>query len=176
MTRVQRLLAVALGGIVVCASVAARPHAQASGQLDSGALTSLVQEVHQLRLAVEETTRSQTQTQALSVYLSAEQSRMVQISGRLDAAQAAVDVASARARELATTLANLQAQLATASVNEPGRPQWEMEARQFKQQADQASDAEQVARARQSELSQALQTEEAHWADLIARLEQIVKK
>ena len=37
---------------------------------NDGSLAALTSEVRQLRLAVEDATRSQTQTQALSVYLS----------------------------------------------------------------------------------------------------------
>lgn len=143
--------------------------------LPPGSLASLTAEVHALRLAVEESTRSQTQTQALAVYLSAAQSRLVQVAGRLDAVRSELNAARAHSRELADSLANVQTQLA-------GNPQPEMRvqmqemSRVLKQQADRASEQEQVISTRESELNQALQTEESRWADLISRLEQLIKK
>lgn len=124
---------------------------------------------------MEESTRSQTQSQALAVYLSAAQSRLVQVAGRLDAVRSELNAARAHSRELADSLANVQTQLA-------GNPQPEMRvqmqemSRVLKQQADRASEQEQVIRTRESELNQALQTEESRWADLISRLEQLIKK
>lgn len=124
---------------------------------------------------MEESTRSQTQSQALAVYLSAAQSRLVQVAGRLDAVRSELNAARAHSRELADSLANVQTQLA-------GNPQPEMRvqmqemSRVLKQQADRASEQEQVISTRESELNQALQTEESRWADLISRLEQLIKK
>jgi hypothetical protein len=56
----------------------------AQGGNDGGSLAALTSEVRQLRLAVEAATRSQTQTQALSVYLSVQQSRVLHVATRLD--------------------------------------------------------------------------------------------
>jgi hypothetical protein len=67
-----------------------------------GSLAALIAEVRQLRAAVEESNRQQAQLQTVSVYLSAQQSRLVQISGRLEAARNQLGVAaqkSQRARE-----------------------------------------------------------------------------
>jgi chromosome segregation ATPase len=143
--------------------------------LPTGSLASLTAEVHALRLAVEEAARSQTQTQALGVYLSAEQSRLVQVAGRLDAVRTELNTVRARARELADSLVNVQTQLA-------GNPQPEMRvqlqemSRVLKQQADRAAEQEQAISTRESELNQAFQAEETRWAELIARLEQVIKK
>src|SRR5688572_18715652 len=74
---------------------------------DSGSLAALVVEVRQLRLAVEEATRRQTETQALGVYLSVQQTRLVQMAARSDAARREFDAASLRSEEIASRLADM---------------------------------------------------------------------
>jgi len=59
-----------------------------------------------LRLAVEESTRSHTQTHALGVYRSVQQSRLVQAAGRLDAARRDLDEGTVRTKHLAVELTN----------------------------------------------------------------------
>jgi|SRR5579864_1738657 len=140
-----------------------------------GTLAALTAEVRALRLAVEESTRSQTQTQALAVYLAAQQSRLVQVGGRLDAVRTELAAAAGRFRELTDSLASAQTRLAT--LNQPEmRADLEEVVRAFKQQSDRAAEQVQQLTARESELAQMFQTEEARWADLIARLEQTIKK
>jgi chromosome segregation ATPase len=143
--------------------------------LPPGSLASLTAEVHALRLAVEESTRSQTQTQALAVYLSAAQSRLVQVAGRLDAVRSELNAARARSRELTDSLANVQAQLAGRPLPDI-RDQLQEMSRVLKQQADRAAEQEQGISTRESELNQAFQAEETRWAGLIGRLEQLIKK
>src|SRR5438034_2077389 len=76
-----------------------------------GSLAALTSEVRQLRVAVEQSTRSQTQTQALGVYLSVQQSRILQVTTRLDSVRKELDTAAARSREIASHLANIEAEL-----------------------------------------------------------------
>ena len=76
------------GTAVVIASCAVAVLAQGSSDVtEGGFLAALTAEIRQLRLAVEESTRSQTQTQALSVYLSVQQARLVQVAARVDVAE-----------------------------------------------------------------------------------------
>src|SRR5688500_14852551 len=60
-----------------------------------GSLAALTAEVRQLRLSVEELARSQTKTQALAVYLSAQQSRLQQADQQLAVARRELDAATA---------------------------------------------------------------------------------
>jgi hypothetical protein len=143
--------------------------------LPPGSLASLAAEVHALRLAVEESMRSQTQTQALAVYLSAEQSRLVQVTGRLDAVRSELNAARAHSRELADSFANVQTQLA-GNLQPEMRVQLQEMSRVLKQQADRAAEQEQTINTRESELNQAFQVEETRWAELIGRLDQLIKK
>jgi DNA anti-recombination protein RmuC len=140
-----------------------------------GTLAALTAEVRALRIAVEESTKNQTQTQALAVYLSAEQSRLVQVSSRLDAVRTELAAATSRFRELTDSLASAQTRLATV-IQPEMRADLEEMARAFKQQSDRAADQVRQLTTRESELAQMFQTEEARWADLITRLEQTIKK
>ena len=141
---------------------------------DPGSIGALVAEVRQLRLAVEESTRSQSQTQALGVYLSAEQSRLIQLSSRLDAVRTQLAGVTARSLQAANYLADGRAAvlLHMSHAVTDGLGMVEM----FKQQADAVADEEQQIRNRESELVQSFQTEEARWIDLVTKLEQLVRK
>lgn len=140
----------------------------------SGSLAALTAELRQLRLAVEESARSQVQTQALGVYLSVQQSRLLQVATRLDAARKELDTATVRSREIATQLTNIDDALPRAT--EPRRVELEEANRQLKAEHASVGMQEQQARSREGELSQALQLEEARWSDLISRLEQLIKR
>jgi hypothetical protein len=172
-TRKLSWLGVVVLGLGCAVAVAAQDR---SGVPVTGAsLDTLTAELKQLRVAVEELTRSQTQTQALGVYLSVQQSRMLQVSARLDAARKDLDVAAIRSRDLAGQLVNIEEQLRT--VTEPDhRAQLENAVRQLKYEQGTVSLQEQQARAREVELYQTLQVEEARWNDLISRLEQLTKR
>jgi hypothetical protein len=143
---------------------------------DSGALLgALTSELRQLRVAVEELTRSQTQTQALGVYLSVQQSRIIQVTSRLDSARKDLEGASIRSRDIASSLADIDDQL--PRVTEPKRrAALEDGIRDLKYEQVKVGLQEQQARSRETELSQALQVEESRWSDLISRLEQLIKR
>lgn len=74
-----------------------------------GSLAALTSEVRQLRLAVEELARSQSETQALTVYLSAQQSRMQQADQQLAAVRDQIASTTAVRQDLETRLARLLA-------------------------------------------------------------------
>jgi len=140
-----------------------------------GSLAPLISEIRQLRMAVEELTRSQTQTQALGVYLSAQQSRILQVTARLDSARKELDAATIRSREIASQLASLDDQLPRITDAER-RTQLEDAIRQLKLEQETAALQEQQTRNREDELSQMLQLEESRWSTLISRLEQLTKR
>jgi chromosome segregation ATPase len=137
-----------------------------------GALTS---ELRQLRMAVEELMRSQTQTQALGVYLSVQQSRILQVAARLDSARKELDTASVRSQKIASALANDNNELSQVADPER-RAALEQAIRDLKQEQASVRLQEQQARNRDAELYQALQAEELRWSDLMSRLEQLIKR
>jgi hypothetical protein len=142
---------------------------------DPGSLAALTAEIRQLRLAVEESTRTQTQTQALGVYLSVQQARLVQVAARLDAARKDLDAASVKSRQMSAALAGTEDALPRVT-NPEVRTQLDQEGRAIKQQLESLVLQEQLARSRETELLQMLQVEDARWTDLISRLEQLLKK
>ena len=149
--------------------------AQGRTEETGGSLAGLTAEVRQLRLAVEESARRQAQTQAISIYLAAQQSRMVQLSTRLDAVRKELAAAEAASRQLVTLAANFEGDLPRSMP--PGeRHEATGMFRVFKDQAAGAVEREQRIRLQETELLQALQVEETRWRDLIARLQQAVDR
>jgi hypothetical protein len=161
--------------LVLAAGSAAVVLAQEKNDAPNGSLAALTAEIRQLRVAVEESTRSQTQTQALGVYLSVQQSRILQAATRLESARKELDAVSLRSREIASQLENFQGEI--LRVTEPQRrAQLEDANQQLKFEQRHVVEQEQQARAREAELSQALQVEESRWTDLITRLEQLIRR
>ena len=161
--------------LVFAAGSAAVVLAQEKNDATNGSLAALTAEIRQLRVAVEESTRSQTQTQALGVYLSVQQSRILQGATRLESARKELDAVSLRSREIASQLENFQGEI--IRVTEPQRrAQLEDANQQLKFEQRSVVEQEQQARAREAELSLALQVEESRWTDLITRLEQLIRK
>jgi hypothetical protein len=162
--------------VVVVISFAMVTMAQDKGETgNAGSLSALTAEIRQLRLAVEESTRMQTQTQALGVYLSVQQSRLVQVSARVDAARKELDDVSLRSKQMADQLTrNNEALL--RETNPQQRAGLESENQALKQELANLGLKEQQVRSREAELSQMLQSENARWTDLISNLERLLKK
>jgi len=138
-------------------------------------LAALTAEVRQLRLAIEKATQVQTQIQGLSVYLSAQQSRLIQVSGRLDVARGELDRVALNVRDLTNKLVAL-----SVPPNQPVAPEMriaiEQQTTAFKNELKLASEHEAQLRARESATASELQTELARWTDLISRLEQLIRQ
>jgi hypothetical protein len=149
--------------------------AQSRTDAPDGSLAALTAEVRQLRLAVEQVSRTQTQTQGLGVYLSVQQSRILQVANRLNAVQQDLDAATVRSQDLETRVATLTTELNRASEPQ-ARAALEDQLRAFKAEGRHVDLELQQARSRESELTQALQLEESRWNDLISRLEQVLTR
>ena len=141
----------------------------------AASLAPLTSELRQLRVAVEELARTQTQVQALSVYLSVQQSRILQVATRLDSARRDVETATAGSQDLTRRMGLLNEDLAQTTDPERRR-QIEDALEDSKHKLRMLGVQEQQARAREGELSQALHLEESRWTDLISRLEQLTKR
>ena len=175
MTEIRQFARFTVPVSVFCLLGAAVLWAQSQPGDVPGSLTALVGEVRQLRVAVEDSTRTQSQIQMLSVYLSAQQSRMIQVTSRLDATRRELADAAARSREAAIRVSNAQTEAVEAKRPEEREEAADM-VHMFKEQVDAAAAREQALRAREAELLQAWQAEEARWAELITKLEQSVKR
>jgi chromosome segregation ATPase len=142
---------------------------------DAGPLAVLTAEIRQLRLAVEESARTQTQAQSLGVYLSAQQARVTQVAGRLDTAREHLNSLTAVARDLSAKLSTIETEL--RNVTEPElRSELEAQRRALRQELGGLAEQVQAAQSREAELSQMLQVEDSRWSEIITRLEQLVKK
>ncbi|HET9474979.1 MAG TPA: hypothetical protein VFO82_13860 [Steroidobacteraceae bacterium] len=163
-----------VGVVVVTASVgSALVGSTTRAETPQSDLSALSAEIRLLRVAVEEAARAQTQTQGLAVYLSAQQSRFVQTASRLDGVRNDLDAAVNRTRELTTGLADAQRGLARATEF---RLEYETKVDALKRELALATDLEQRLRAREADLVQAFQQDEATWRELLSRLEQTIKR
>lgn len=109
------------------------------------------------------------------MYLTVEQSRVVQVTTRLDQARREVDGAEAQSRRLTAEAANLETALSRETEPDKRR-QMELQYRFTKQELDGAGAQLLQIRNREGDLSQALQLEEGRWNDLISKLEQVIRK
>ena len=159
---------------VLAAAAAATTWAQAPQDLSPSSMAALISEVRQLRAAVEDSGKRQTETQAMAVYLSAQQSRMVQMSQQLEQARTELTTVAAGLVQFRATIKSMQGD--AASIDPADRKEAEGMLALFKPQLDAAVQKEQQLRAREAELSQALMTEDARWRELIGRLEQMIKR
>ena len=148
---------------------------QGRGEPADGSMAGLTAEVRTLRMAVQQLAQTQSQTQALGVYLSVQQSRVLQVSSQLDAARKELDGAAVRANDLASKLADLEEQLPRVS-DSAERNVIQGESRVVRREHTLATAQEQQARNRETELTQALQTEESRWSALISRLEALTQR
>ena len=160
---------------VLAAAAAVTTWAQGLGPSTAGSLAELTAEVRQLKVALQEASRSQNQMQALNISLTAQQSRLAQVSTRLDTAEEDLQQAMSRTREAVTAIATAQNETRPNISTEERAQLAEME-KMFRQQADEAQTRENNARARRDDLMNAFRAEEARWLQLVAKLEEIVKR
>jgi len=161
-------------GVLVCAAVVTT-WAQGLGPSTAGSLAELTAEVRQLKVALQEASRSQNQMQALNISLTAQQSRLAQVSTRLDTAEEDLQQAMSRTREAVTAIATAQNET-RPNISTEERAQLAEMVKMFRQQADEAQTRENNARARRDDLMNAFRAEEARWLQLVAKLEEIVKR
>lgn len=148
----------------------ARESPREAPSMPDGSLAALTAEVRQLRLAVEELARSQTETQALGVYLSAQQSRLQQADQQYAAARRELDSATAARDRIEAQLTDAMAEQPRATSAER-RAELEQAIDDLKYEQARVDRDLQQARNRENDLSRELQSEETRWNDLIARLE-----
>ena len=175
MSMSTRKVAVLLGVLVVAGAVLGAARAQGLGQANDNSMAALTNEVRQLRLAVQDAGRSQTQMQALSISLTAQQSRLSQVSDRLDKTHAELAAVGVKAEGARRMIAEAQAEMGRATtVQERGHAGEMLEL--FKKQAQEFFDEENRLRAREAELTNQFRAEEQRWLELVARLEEIIKR
>jgi len=148
---------------------------QGLGPSSAGSLAELTAEVRQLRLVVQEAGRNQTQIQALNISLTAQHSRLSQVSARLDKADEELRVASAKTQEVSGRLSEAQAGLARATTDLDRRT-YQILIEEIKPAVDRYVADENQIRTRQMELFNSFRAEEVRWIELVAKLEEILKR
>ena len=167
-----------VAGVAVLAGAAVvTTWAQGLGPSAGGSLAELTAEVRQLRVVIQDAGRNQSQMQALGIALTAQQSRLTQVGARLDAANAELEKAQEKSRQFAAVFTNAQ--------NVERQPQnWTAQERaehaemmkMMRDQADQAQAAENAIRVRINDVTAAFRAEEARWLELVAKLDEVVKR
>ena len=167
---------------VVCAAVLLGGAAYLRAQVlqapaaDAPSLAAIAAELRLLRQAVEKSTDTQTQIQALTSALSAQQSRLMQVSARAEALRKDVDAAAAGHAEVADYGTRLSAQLASGQLSAEARDQASLELKTARADEQKASGKETQLRNALAEADAAVQTELAHWTELMSRLDQLARR
>jgi chromosome segregation ATPase len=148
---------------------------QSRGEPAGGSMAGLTAEVRELRLAVQQFAQTQSQTQALGVYLSVQQTRILQVSSQLETARLELDGVSRQSSEVASRLATLEEEL--PRLSDPDKRTAVQEAiGEMRREQALATAREQQLRNRELELSQTMQTEESRWSTLLTRLESLTQR
>ena len=170
----SRRAVAALAAVIVIAGCTVVLFAQAN-EPAVGSLGELTAEIRQLRSAIEQSTRAQTQAQALGIVLSAQDRRVMQTTGRLETARRELVNLSQQSSTYTQQLAQIEEDLPRTTDPEE-RTALEDRIKDIKLEMKVVAMREQEARAREAEMLQAFQLEEARWNDLISRLQQIVAR
>lgn len=149
--------------------------AQGLGPSSAGSLAELTAEVRQLKVAIQEAGRSQNQMQALNISLTAQQSRLAQVSARLDTAEEDLQQAIGRTREAVAVITTAQNE-PRPNITAEERAQLAEMVKMFRREADEAQTRENTARVKRDDLMNAFRAEEARWLQLVAKLEEIIKR
>jgi chromosome segregation ATPase len=148
---------------------------QGRGEPADGSMAALTAEVRELRVAVQQFAQTQSQTQALGVYLSVQQSRILQVSSQLEVARRELDGVSRQSSEVTSRLSDLEDELPRLS-DPTKRTAVEEAIREMRREQAIAAAQEQQLRNREIELSQTMQTEESRWSSLLTRLESLTQR
>lgn len=166
-----------VAGVAVLAGTAVvTSWAQGLGPSSSGSLAELTAEVRQLRVVIQDAGRNQSQMQALGIALTAQQSRLTQVGARLDAAQQELEKAQVNTRQLMTVVTNAQNATLPQNVSAAERAEHAEMLKMMRGQVDDAQAAENAIRVRINDLTAAFRAEEARWLELVAKLDEVVKR
>lgn len=168
---------VGLGVALLVGAVGVTSWAQGLVPSSSGSLSELTAELKQLRLTVQEAGRNSTQMQAVNMSLTSQLSRLTQVSARVDAGQAELEKATERTQAILRGLTELQAEVVKVPATQPAeRARLDEMVKDVRAQLDRAQEAENRLQARHTELLNTFRFEETRWNELVAKLEEIIKR
>lgn len=171
--RIGLLTAVVL--LVLSTGAAVMPSAQSRDTDSVQALRELVAEVRGLRTVIERYAEAQLQTQTASELISVQQRRVADASGRLDAARRELEGTLDRLRDFTQQLAGTEVR--RRQTTDPlQRAELEEVDRRLAAEIELMTERERDLRGRESELLNLLATEEGKWNELVARLDQWLRR
>lgn len=167
-----RFLVVCVGAVMVfsAATYAATRLQTAQSATDSTA--ALLTEVHALRLAMEQNAAVFPRVQLTLARLTIEEQRIAQLASQLDQIRKELSTAALETQKVADRIPEIDKGLQTASEPQ-SRRSYEYEQDNVKRQLAAQSRLEQLLRGRENETVQALNTEQARWIELNARLDEL---
>jgi hypothetical protein len=169
-----RVMVMAVSAVIIAAGCAATLFAQAQDK-GTGSLAELTAEIRQLRAAVEQSSRTQAQAQALGIFLTAQDRRVMMSTSRVENARRELVTLSQQTSTYAHQLTQSEEEL-PLTTDPDERKAIEDRIKEIKLEMKVVAGREQEARTREAETLQAWQQEDARWNDLIGRLQQIVER
>ena len=161
-------LAAAIVALAATHTVKAAP--QARPPLDP--IAALLDEVHALRIAMEQSATVAPRVQLTLARLNIEEQRIAQLAVQLDQVRRELLAAAQESQKLTDQLPEAEKGL-LAATDEKLRKMYEYEQREVKRKLSELSRLKQQLRTRENEAAQALSTEQGRWTDLNARLDEL---
>lgn len=164
---------------VVCAAALLGGAAYVRAQVqatDAPSLAAIASELRLLRQAVEKSTDTQTQIQALTAALSAQQSRLLQVSSRADELKKQFETAAKAHADVVQSITTNTNALAAGTLNVEVRGAVADMVKEMRVQEQHLAADEAQARAALTEAEGAVQAELSRWTDLMTRLDQLARR
>jgi chromosome segregation ATPase len=158
--------------LVVSASIVAVVAAQRSTS-STEPLDALLNEVRQLRLAMERATVISPRIQLLTGRLSVQDQRVARLSHDVSALKDQMGRVATNVQQLAKEAAEIEEVLSRDDMDVKRRRELEGHQRALKAKAETLAAEDQMLRARETEAENALSAEQAAWADLVRRLDEL---
>jgi hypothetical protein len=170
---IKLVVASALGVAVLSSVSLARQQAPTA---PDGSFAALTAEVRLLRLSIEKSAEANAQIQAMTVYLSAQQSRLLQVHARAEATRKDLETIAGEARSFRDSIAGMEAATARGTTNPSERVQTEEMLAERRKTLPRVQAMESEARNRDAQVAAELQVELGRWNDMLARLEQATRR
>jgi chromosome segregation ATPase len=172
-TRLRRFTAAAIAVAVVTVgatfSLRAAPEL---GQAQVDPVTALLGEVRALRIAMERSATVSPRLQLTIARLNIEEQRIAQLAAQVDQVRRELTAATLESQKLSEAVAEMENGLQTAT-DDKVRKGYEYEQVALKGRMSAQARLQEQLRARENEAEQSLSTEQARWADLNARLDEL---
>ena len=169
-----RTLTVALLCVALAiAAVGRAPAAQQAGSASNEFMGALLQEVHGLRMAMEQSAAIAPRVQLTLARLNIEEQRIAQLAAQFDRARQELTALSLSMAKTADALEDEEKGLQTTTADEKRRRELELGIVDLKQQLKAQTAAEQAARTRENDAAQALTIEQNRWTELNTRLDEL---